>query len=104
MAGCWWREEVHDLQPAASYPARRSMTLPPELFKARRKETTLMTSAKEGQFLAFMEIHNAFNKKGNKVILRRVILTGLALTAGLGSNPWVEAPPATILNIAERKA
>ena len=58
-----------------------------------------MTSAKEGQFLAFMEIHNAFNKKGNKMILRRVILTGLALAAGLGSNAWGQAPPATILTI-----
>src|SRR5437588_777171 len=104
MAGCWWREDVHDLQPAASYPARRSMTLPPELFKARRKETTLMTSAKEGQFLAFMEIHNAFNKKGNKMILRRVILTGLALAAGLGSNAWGQAPPATILTIEMENA
>src|SRR6266849_6651232 len=65
-----------------------------------------MTLAKKGQVLAAMvtppireETRNAFKTKGNKMVLTRVVLACLGLTAVLWSTASAQTPSATILTV-----
>jgi hypothetical protein len=65
-----------------------------------------MSLTKNGQVLAAMmtppimeETPDAFNTKGNNIVVRRAVLACLALTVVLGSNASAQTPPATILTI-----